>query len=88
MTTLNRITRWAATALIGGLLLLNLMLPSTGLGRRGNEAAMRADAPDAVGTIGQPLPALDLVDIDGAPVRLADFRGKRVLLTFERSVDW
>ena len=28
------------------------------------------------------------LSLDGAPVRTADFIGKKVLLTFERSLDW
>jgi cytochrome oxidase Cu insertion factor (SCO1/SenC/PrrC family) len=80
--------RWLATAAIAGLLLLNLALPSTSLGRRGNEAALRAEVPGAVGAVGERLPDFTLSDLEGRPVRLADFRGRRVLLTFERSVDW
>lgn len=88
MSSMNRAARWAATAVIALLFVLNLALPSTDIGRRGSEAAPRADAPGALGAIGARLPALELVDLDGAPVGLADFEGKRVLLTFERSVDW
>jgi peroxiredoxin len=49
---------------------------------------VRAEAEGAVARIGQPLPVLSLTDLDGAPLRLADLRGHRVLITFERSVDW
>ena len=80
--------RWLATLAIAGLLLLNLALPATPLGRRGNEATLRADVPGVVGAVGERLPQLALQDLSGEPVRLADFRGQRVLLTFERSVDW
>ena len=80
--------RWLATAAIAGLLLLDLALPSTPLGRRGNEATLRADVPGVVGAVGERLPDFTLSDLEGRPVRLADFRGRRVLLTFERSVDW
>ena len=80
--------RWLGTAVIVALLLLNLWLPNTSLGRRGTEAAARLDVPPALGRVGQPLPDFSLHDFDGKPVRLADFRGKRVLLVFERSVDW
>jgi cytochrome oxidase Cu insertion factor (SCO1/SenC/PrrC family) len=80
--------RGLATAAIVLLLALDLILPGTSLGRRGNEAAVRAEAEGAVARIGQPLPVLSLTDLDGAPLRLADLRGHRVLITFERSVDW
>ncbi len=80
--------RWLATAAIGALLLLDLALPSTSLGRRGTEALLRADVPGAIGRVGETLPDFTLPDLDGTPVRLADFRGHPVLVTFERSVDW
>ena len=80
--------RWLATAAIAALLLLNLLLPSTPIGRRGTEAKLRADIPGAAGVVGERLPDFTLPDLEGRPVRLADFRGRRVLLTFERSVDW
>ena len=34
------------------------------------------------------MPALDLRTVDGEPLAWERFAGKRVLLTFERSVDW
>jgi cytochrome oxidase Cu insertion factor (SCO1/SenC/PrrC family) len=80
--------RWLATLVIAGLLLLTAMLPSTSIGRRGTEAQLRADVPQAVGRVGEPMPDFTLPDLDGTPVRLADFRGHPVLVTFERSVDW
>lgn len=80
-------TRWLASAGILALMALVLVLPDTDLGRRGSDPALRLDAPAAV-AVGERLPALDLVDLDGEPLRLADLRGHRVLLTFERSVDW
>ena len=49
---------------------------------------VRADDPDAVGRVGEVLPDFELRDLQGVPVRLSDFRGHRVLLTFERSLDW
>jgi len=79
--------RWLATAVIVALLALDLFLPGTSVGRRGNEARARSDAP-AIGQVGQMLPDLSFVDLEERPVRLSDFRGQRVLLTFERSVDW
>jgi cytochrome oxidase Cu insertion factor (SCO1/SenC/PrrC family) len=80
--------RWLATLAIAGLLLLDVMLPRTDIGRRGTEAAVRSDVPHAVGSVGQRLPDFTLPDLDGTPVRLADLRGHPVLVTFERSVDW
>ncbi|MCZ6783596.1 MAG: hypothetical protein O7G30_09840 [Proteobacteria bacterium] len=80
--------RWLATAAIVALLALDLFLPSTSLGRRGTEAAARADIDGAVGAIGETLPDIALPDLEGDLVRLSDLRGHRVLLIFERSVDW
>ncbi len=81
------IGRILATLVIAALLILDLALPSTGIGRRGTSPA-RSDVPSAVGEIGKPLPEFALPDLDGQVVRLSDLRGHRVLLTFERSVDW
>ena len=80
--------RWIATLAILGLLALDGWLPSTMLGRRGIESRARLDVEDAVGRVGEFLPDIELVGLDGGTVRLSDFRGQRVLLTFERSVDW
>jgi cytochrome oxidase Cu insertion factor (SCO1/SenC/PrrC family) len=80
--------RWLATALILLLLALDAALPYTQIGRRGNDAQARADVHGAVARVGESLPDLELADLDGTPVRLSDFRGRRVLITFERSVDW
>ncbi len=80
--------RWLATAAIALLFALSVALPWTGIGRRGNEAAARAEVPGAAGVVGHPFPELELRDLEGEAVRLADLRGRRVLLTFERSVDW
>ncbi len=80
--------RWIATAGIALLILLDVALPTTSLGRRGSEAKLRADVPGAVGAVGERLPDFTLVDLEGEPVRLSDFRGRQVLLTFGRSVDW
>ncbi len=80
--------RWLATAAIVALLALDLFLPSTSLGRRGTEAAARADIDGAVGAIGETLPDIALPSLEGDLVRLSDLRGHRVLLIFERSVDW
>jgi cytochrome oxidase Cu insertion factor (SCO1/SenC/PrrC family) len=80
--------RWLATLAIGALLLLAIALPYTGIGRRGSDAQLRADIEGAMGHTGELLPDFTLPDLDGVPVRLSDLRGQRVLLTFERSVDW
>ncbi len=76
------------TLVIGALLGLDLALPYTTTGRRGSEAAVRRDVPEAVGTVGERLPILSLQDLEGKPVSLRDFRGERVVLTFGRSLDW
>ena len=83
--------RWIATVAILLLFALNAVLPYTSIGRRGSEAAARADIETSVASVGHALPAsalAGLVDLDGRPFELADLRGHRVLLTFERSVDW
>ena len=82
------IGRSLATLVIGGILGLTLALPYTTMGRRGSEAVVRRDVPGAVGTVGERLPRLSLQDLEGNPVSLRDFRGQRVVLTFERSLDW
>lgn len=80
--------RRLASAAILALLLLTLALPYTGIGRRGNEETTRLDARSPALAIGRRLPELGLEDLSGRPLRLEDFRGTPVLLTFERSVDW
>jgi len=80
--------RWLGSLVIVGLLALNWALPATKLGRRGVDPEARADIESAKLRVGDPMPNLELTTIDGARLRIADFRGKRVLITFERSVDW
>ncbi len=80
--------RWLATVLLLALLLLTFVLPGTGIGRRGAEAAVRQEAAGSSLAVGQAFPALALRDIDGADLSWDRLRGHRVLLTFERSVDW
>ena len=80
--------RWLATLGIAALLALNLLMPSTSIGRRAAEGAVRHEAPAGVARLGTRLPDFTLLDLDGVPFRLADLRGHRVLLTFERSLDW
>ena len=80
--------RLLASVAIAALLVLDLALPYTSLGRRGTEIGARIDEEAAFHTVGSPLPALALRDLDGQRVTLDQFLGHRVLLTFERSVDW
>ncbi len=70
------------------LVVLDLALPATPIGRRGNEARERRDVPGAFAASGAVFPDFVLPDLDGVPVRLSELRGQRVVLTFERSVDW
>jgi len=80
--------RWIATVVIASLLALTVWIPDTPLGRRGTENAARSDIASAVASVGKPMPDFEAVDFDGRRFRLSELRGKRVLLTFERSVDW
>ncbi|MEN8184018.1 MAG: hypothetical protein ABFS46_15940 [Myxococcota bacterium] len=80
--------RILASIAIAALLVLDLLLPQTSLGRRGREAAARNDVPGAFAVLGERLPDFEVEEIGGGPIRLRDLEGRRVLLTFERSVDW
>ncbi len=80
--------RWLATSALVGLFVLNLWLPSSPLGRRGNERTVRAHVPAAAAWLGQALPDLAFEDLNGRVVRTADLFGHPLLLVFERSVDW
>ncbi len=80
--------RWLGSLAIVALLGLNWALPSTKMGRRGGDPDPRADVESATLRVSAMMPSLKLTTIDGTRLRIADFRGKRVLLTFERSVDW
>ena len=80
--------RWAATVAILALMALTVFLPQTSIGRRGTETTVRAHVGDRAGRIGEPMPDFALADLDGDVIRLSDLRGHRVLITFERSVDW
>lgn len=82
------IGRVLATIGIAALLGVTLALPRIPGMHRGSEAAVRAEVAGAAGRIGAPLPDFTLPDLDGNPVTLSQLRGHRVLLTFERSVDW
>lgn len=81
------ILRSLATVVLAALLLLNLALPTTSIGRRGSETLVRADVTSEL-LIGKTLPPLELLALDGRVVTQEDLLGHRVLLTFERSVDW
>lgn len=80
--------RWLATLLIVSLFVVNLWLPHSSIGRRGSSSEVRVDVVPSLGQIDEALPDAELVDLEGRVVRLSDLRGHRVLLTFERSVDW
>ena len=80
--------RWLATIAILLLLGLAAFVPQTPLGRRGNETTVHAQVGARAGRVGEPLADFALADLDGEIVRLSDLRGHRVLITFERSVDW
>lgn len=80
--------RILATLAIGLLLALAIALPGIPGLHRGSEASLRDEVPGAVARLGERLPDFTLRDLEGAPVWLDDFLGKRVVLTFERSVDW
>jgi cytochrome oxidase Cu insertion factor (SCO1/SenC/PrrC family) len=83
--------RALATAGILALLAFTVALPHLSMFGRGTEAAVRADIVAAVidgDDLGRPMPDFSVRELDGAPFRLADLRGKRVLITFERSLDW
>jgi hypothetical protein len=81
------ILRILGTLALLALLALNLTLPSTSIGRRGTEAAARADIDSQI-ALGRSLPELELLGLDGRVYSREDLLGQRVLLTFERSVDW
>jgi len=82
------IGRLVATLPIVALLALDLALPRLGMLKQGSDPVARADVATALPRVGEPMPDFTLPDFDGVPVTLSDLRGHRVLLTFERSVDW
>jgi hypothetical protein len=81
------ILRGLGTLALLALLALNFMLPSTSIGRRGTEEAARSDFATSV-ALGRSLPPLELRGLDGRIYTREDLLGQRVLITFERSVDW
>ncbi len=82
------IGRILATLVIVTLLGVDWALPRLDMSRMGRDPVARSDVRSAVPEVGQPLPDFTLPDIDGVPVTLSELQGYRVLLTFERSVDW
>lgn len=81
------ILRLLASLVLIGLLALDLALPSTSLGRRGKEMRVRQDVVSEL-VLGRSLPPIELVTLDGRRLTQEELIGHRVLLTFERSVDW
>ncbi|MFK7895484.1 MAG: hypothetical protein AB8G23_06590 [Myxococcota bacterium] len=86
------ILRGLATLALLGLLGLNWLLPTQSWSARGSESQIRTDF-DSNLAIGKRLPPLELRAVDGLGLEEKiytrdDLEGHRVLLTFERSVDW
>lgn len=81
------ILRSLASMVVLGLLVLNLMMPSSAMMARGPEMRVRSDLETNL-AVGRTLPKLSLVGLDGRVHTREDLLGHRVLLTFERSVDW
>jgi hypothetical protein len=81
------ILRSLATLVLVALLGLNWMLPTLEMSARGPDPQARTDF-DSNLAIGKRLPPLELVGLDGRVYSRDDLEGHRVLLTFERSVDW
>lgn len=81
------ILRGLASLVVVGLFGLNMMLPTAAVTARGKENLVRADFASQL-AIGRKLPDLELFGFDGQRVTSKDLLGHRVLITFERSVDW
>jgi cytochrome oxidase Cu insertion factor (SCO1/SenC/PrrC family) len=81
------ILRALATVVLVALLGLNLAMPGSSISHRGSENKVRNDVTSRL-LVGQKLPELELVDFNGGSITRDDLLGHRVLLTFERSVDW
>lgn len=81
------ILRSVATLVLLGLLGLSWILPTNKMTARGSEVQARTDF-DANLAVGKRLPPLELLGLDGQVYSREDLEGHRVLLTFERSVDW
>jgi len=81
------ILRGLATLILVALFALNLVLPTSSFSHRGSENKVRTDIASRL-VIGHSLPPLELIGFDGRSYTREDLLGHRVLLTFERSVDW
>ena len=81
------ILRGLASVVVVGLFILNMMLPTAAVTARGSENRVRQDIETEL-AIGRKLPELELFGLDGRRVTGEDLLGHRVLITFERSVDW
>jgi cytochrome oxidase Cu insertion factor (SCO1/SenC/PrrC family) len=81
------VLRGLATLILLAFLALNAILPTSSFSHRGSEDKVRADIVSRL-IVGRPLPPLELVGFDGRIYTREDLDGHRVLLTFERSVDW
>ncbi len=82
---MRRLRTW-----LGTLTCITLLLVVATMDRRFHGAPqVRADVSTAIGQPGEKLLDFTLPDVDGNPVTLSSFFGKsRVVLTFERSLDW
>ncbi|MBY0401279.1 peroxiredoxin family protein [Myxococcota bacterium] len=81
------ILRTLASVVLLALLGLNALLPTQPLTERGPERRVRHDVEVSVAEGGR-LPPFELRDLEGRRLTQADLAGQRVLLTFERSIDW
>ena len=81
------ILRGLATLVVLARFALNAVLPTAAVTARGTEDRVRADF-DTKLAIGRSLPTLELFDLEGRRFTREDLLGHRVLITFERSVDW
>ena len=81
------ILRSLASLVLLALLALNWLLPSQPGVARGPENRVRNDRVATV-AIGDSLPPFELFGLDGRIHTREDLVGHRVLLTFERSLDW
>lgn len=81
------ILRTVASLVLLALLGLNMLLPSQPSTERGPENRVRQDVETAL-EVGETLPPFELRDFEGRAFTREDLAGQRVLLTFERSIDW
>ena len=80
--------RAIATIVIVTLFGLNWMLPDLEIGRRGSSIEWRQDVTTTRIRVGERMPDMALTDLEGTTFPLSSLRGDRVLLVFERSIDW